>query len=64
MYCYTTWVKDVNGKVVYSTEDRSGNAQMDTLKYIKKAFPANKGFTIHEKVGQIKRVSYSADEGH
>lgn len=64
MYEYTNWVKDSAGKVVYSNTERSGNAAMDSEKIAKKQFPVSKGFTHHNKVAEVKRVSYSADEGH
>ena len=48
MYTYTTVVINSNGKVVREVVDHSGNAAMDTLKWLRKEYPASKGYTVKE----------------
>lgn len=64
MYEYTNFVKDAAGKVVYVNTERSGNAAAEAEMIAKKTYPVSKGFTHHNRVAEVKRVSYSADEGH
>ena len=48
MYTYTTVVINSNGKVVRKVVDHSGNEAMDTLKWLRKEYPASKGYTVKE----------------
>ena len=48
MYTYTTVVIKSNGKIVRKVIDYSGNEAMDTLKWLRKEYPASKGYTVKE----------------
>jgi hypothetical protein len=64
MFEYSNWVKDQNGNVIYVNTERSGNAAVEAEMIAKKMYPVNKGYTHHSSVAEVKRISYSADEGH
>ena len=64
MFVYTVLVKSPEGKVVYVNEENSGSAHHEDSMMAKKTYPESKGFVHKYLTAEVKRIYYSADEGH